>query len=147
MDREQVATLLGLTQEQKQALKNYSAEEEEVLYASAYGLYASGQYKAAADLFTQLILNAPFVEKYWKGFASCKQMLTEYKAALQAWSVLALLCEKDPWAHFHAAECLLTMGQKQEALKALNCTKSLLGASEDHLALNAKIELLKESCK
>ncbi len=118
-----------------------SVEEQETVYAAAFGNYELGSYAEASSLFTALVLASPFKESHWRGLASSRQMEEKYQEALQAWSLVALLAEHDPLPHFHAAECLLTLRNAGEAIKALNCAETRL--STDEPALRSKIELLK----
>lgn len=114
--------------------------KEEQLYAAAYALYEQSDFQEAIALFTQLVLLNTFEEKYWRGLASSHQMQAHYHEALQAWSLVAILNEKDPYSHFHAAECLFSLNDKQEGLKALVCAEERL---MDH-SLRDKIESLRQ---
>ena len=115
-------------------------EMERQLYFTAFGLYEKGDYRSAGQLFTQLVLSDPYSEHYWKGLASSKQMARDYMAAVHAWSMVALLDEGDPLSHFHAAECFLSLEEKEEALKALDAALNLCRTDEQ---LRDKINLLK----
>ncbi len=115
-------------------------EMERQFYATAFGLYEKGDYRGASQLFTQLVLTDPFSAHYWQGLASSKQMAREYMAAVHAWSMIALLQENDPLPHFHAAECFLSLEEKDEALKALDAALDLC---QDDERLCNKIHLLK----
>lgn len=111
------------------------------VYAAASSSYEAGDYEKAALLFASLAQSAPFEEAHWRGVASSRQMLLDYESALHAWSIVALFNEEDPWVHFHAAECLLSLGQKGEAAKALDMADvRLKDQMED---LRDKIELLR----
>ena len=134
---EQTAELLGMSAEEA-----FSVEEQEELYVHAYRSYESGDYAQSAGLFTKLVLCNPFSQKFWKGLASAEQMQSQYRAALHAWSIYTLLEDKDPYAHFHAAECLLSLEEKQDALKALSAAESHL--LDRDTALRSKIEILKQ---
>lgn len=115
--RQEVMEILGISEKE---VSKVPLEKEREFYAIAYGLYEKGDFRGAAALFTQLVLTDPFSEHYWQGLASSKQMAKEYLAAVYAWSLVALLREGDPEPHFHAAECFLSLEEKEEALKALN---------------------------
>ena len=117
-------------------------QKQELLYATAYALYETGDYAGATDVFTTLCLKSPFSEVYWRGLASSRQMQKEYEAALPAWALVALLCEKDPLPHFHAAECYLSLQNREEALKALKAAEGLLTTSQEHARLKEKIQIL-----
>lgn len=133
----QVMEILGISEKEVSPIP---LELERQIYASAFGLYEKGDYRAAAQLFTQLVLTDPFSENYWRGLASSKQMAREYLAALHAWSLVALLNENDPLPHFHAAECCLTLEEKEDALKALDAALDRASGNE---TLTEKIHLLK----
>ena len=119
-------------------------EEKEAFYAAAYGFYQTGDYEKSEQFFTHLVLNDPFDKRFWKGVASSRQMQKKYQEALHSWSVLCLFDPKNPLPHFHAAECLLSLNQYEEAEKALNCSERLI--DETHL-LKEKIIDLKNLCR
>jgi type III secretion system low calcium response chaperone LcrH/SycD len=121
-------------------VKRLEGRDQVAVYAAAYTHYQTGDYLQAGDLFTQLIFSNPFQEKFWRGLAAARQLENKYEEALHAWGLVALLQESDPISHFHAAECLVSLGNKEEALKALNHAQEL--AADD--ALQQKIELLRE---
>ncbi len=115
-------------------------DEQEAIYTSAFSHYENGEYPAAADFFTHLVLCDPYSEKYWRGLASARQMEGKYEDALHAWSLSAIIAEGDPWPHFHAAECLLSLGNKSEASKAL--LEARRCNSKNDTELKGKIECL-----
>lgn len=109
---------------------------EKELYAQAYALYQKEEYRKASFLFTRLVLINPFLSAHWRGLASSKQMAKDYEGALQAWALFCLLEPKAPDGHMHAAECLASSGNQEEAKKALQCASDLLSTSDsriDHL--------------
>ncbi len=118
----------------------WAPEQQPSLYAAAYGLYNQGDYQQSASLFTELVLSDALEVRHWSGLAAAQQMQSHFKEALHAWSIVALLAEEDPWPHFHAAECLLSLGEKEEGLKALD---SALKKTQDDELLYSKIEGLK----
>ncbi len=118
--RQEVMQILGIPEE-----KLISPEQEKTYYTAAFTLYEKKAYRKASHLFTTLVLTNPFAIHYWQGLASSKQMSREYEAALQAWSLVALLNTEDPLPHFHAGECLLRLNEKEEAEKALNAALAL----------------------
>jgi secretion system chaperone SscA len=119
-----------------------SQKEQDGLYASGYSSYTSGNFGQASKLFSSLVLANPYDERYWRGLASSKQMEGQYEEAARAWAMVSLLVDKDPMPHFHAAECLTSLHDSEQALKALNMSESLLNA--DSQELRSKIQLLKK---
>lgn len=96
------------------------------IYTLAYELYEAGRYKEAASVFTRLVLTDPMEENFWRGLASSRQMQRKFEEALHAWSLVALLAERDPQPHFHAAECFFALHDPEEAEKALRLAEARL---------------------
>lgn len=134
--QQEVMQLLGISEKE---ISTVPLEKEREVYALAFGHYEKGDYRGAAQLFTQLVLTNPFSEHHWQGLASSKQMARDYRAALHAWSLAALLNEGDPKPHFHAAECFLSLDEKEDAAKALDVALSCCNDER----LREKIHLLK----
>lgn len=120
-----------------------SCEEQERIYTAAHKLYETGAYPKALEFFLQLTHTGPFEEAFWRGQASCYQMLGAWDEALHTWAMCALLKEEDPLPHYHAAECLLSKNEKAEALKALAKARDL-STKEDNQSLLVKIETLEQ---
>jgi type III secretion system low calcium response chaperone LcrH/SycD len=133
----EVMKILGISEKEASPL---TLDQESSLYNRAYGLYEKEDYRAASQLFTQLVLTDPFSKEYWQGLAGSRQMSREYLAAVHAWGLAALLDEADPLPHFHAAECLLCMEEKEEALKALDAALACC----DDSSLQEKINRVKQ---
>ncbi|MBS0630172.1 MAG: hypothetical protein JSS30_08145 [Verrucomicrobia bacterium] len=119
-----------------------SAREREMVYAAAYGMYEVGDYEKSANLFELLVLNDPHELRFWQGLASSRQMNRQYQSALHAWSIVCLLGGHQPQSHFHAAECYLSIGDLEQAGKALNCAKFHLKKNSSDLS--NKIEELRK---
>lgn len=136
----QIASLL-----QCNAADAFSPQQQEQLYALGYQYYNQARYTDAVDCFTKLSLCNPFMQPYWYALASSEQMQAHYTEALHAWGVIALLQEKNPQPHFHAAECYFSMQEFDEAFKALRIAESLLTQSAEDQALLSKISALKEA--
>ncbi|MFS8563006.1 MAG: tetratricopeptide repeat protein [Rhabdochlamydiaceae bacterium] len=96
-----------------------SEEEKEGLYAFAFDAYTCGNYEEGVKVFKHLIAVASLTPKYWKGLASCLQQSGNLEEAISSWAMVVLLDENDAMAHFHAAQCLTAIGNKEDALKAI----------------------------
>ena len=54
------------------------------------------------------------------------QKLKEFDNALMAYAMTTLIDDIDPMPHFHAAQCYFELGNKDEALKAINLAEALV---------------------
>ncbi len=120
-----------------------TSEDLSLLYNLAHGLYEAGDYTKALEIFQCLTLNQSLNPKHWMGLASTLQMQKNYQHALTAWSVTAILSE-DPIIHFHAADCLWMLGEKEKAMLALDEAENALNGSKAHHELKDKIAVLKQ---
>ncbi len=120
-----------------------SAEIEQS-YAYGFAHYAQGNYREAADIFRILCTRRPLEARFWFGLGATLQQGESYSEALHAWAMTALLSTKDPFPHFHAAECYLSLKEISEAGKALREAASKI---EGLHPLKEKIQLLEEQWK
>lgn len=111
------------------------------LYTQGYAFYQQGQYDKAIETFHLLTMQNPLEKTYRKAIASCYQMQPDYEKATESWAICALLDKKDPYPHYHAAECLISLGEKKDALKALKEAKKRL-THKTKEQLEGKIDLL-----
>lgn len=110
-----------------------------MIYTDAFFQYQSGNYAEAIDAFRLLCTHEPLEGKFWFGLAASLQESKDYEQALQAWAVTSLLKPNDPYPHFHAAECYLSLANLADATKALD-----EAASRANTSLQEKITLLRE---
>ena len=111
-------------------------------YAEAYALYQAGKLDHAADLFRTLCTQDPMDPRFWFGLGSCLQESHDCQNALYAWAMAALLDPTNPYPHFHAAECLISLRKMPDAGKALKEAKAR--ASTETHPLYGPIEVLEE---
>lgn len=113
----------------------------EPFYAYAYAQYGGGNLTEAADLFRLLCTRRPLEARFWFGLGATLQETGSYGDALHAWAMAALLRGEDPYPHFHAAECYLSLNERTEAIKAL--AEAAIRAQNEH-PLSGKISVLKK---
>ena len=103
---------------------NLKQENLEGLYALAYNLYSSGNFKDAETVFRALCIYDHKDIRYWMGLGGCRQALGKYQEAIEAYSmggsVAALLSNPEPF--FYAAKCFLKLGDKENAIDTLRIT-------------------------
>lgn len=142
MSPTKIADLLQPNKKDLQDLKHLTIDEKEKLYEIGGVLYSSGEYRKASYLFSYLVLSDPLISCSWHGLASCKQLLKEYSAAIEAWNVVSKLQPQDPLGYFHAAECYLSIQQKKKALQKLDQAEKLC---KEGTLLQNRIQILKST--
>lgn len=113
--------------------------DPEVFYAQAYSFYQAGLAAEAAKIFQVLCARFPLEAQHWFGFGASLQENKEFEKALPAWAMTALLDPKNPYPHFHAAECAASLQQTNDALLALQEAKALIDLNHP---LYSKISVL-----
>lgn len=118
-----------------------SDDAVEEFYAFGFAHYGSGNWGKAADVFRVLCTRRPMESKFWFALGATLQEAGSYQDALYSWAMVALLKKEDPYAHFHAAECCLSLRMTQDAAKALREVEKLLDQGHP---LKEKVALLKQ---
>lgn len=140
MINDRIARLLQPDKIDSQGLQRLNIKEKKEAYELAYTFYSSGEYIKASWLFINLTIADPLIDCFWRGLASCKQLLKEYKTAIEAWEAVCTLQPKDPSGYFHMAECYISMENKKIALLYLDKAEDLCLNSS---FLKNRIQLLK----
>ena len=115
---EGVKTLIETGATLKQ-LKGVSNAELEAVYSLAFGYYRTAKYDEAAKLFQFLVLFDHLNAKFWFGLGAVQQALKDYTNAVASYGYCSFLNLENPKPQFHAAECLLAMGDKGNAASAI----------------------------
>jgi type III secretion system low calcium response chaperone LcrH/SycD len=121
-----------------------SEAEAEEFYTFAHAQYESGSLKMARDAFNVLCIRKPLEHRFWFGYAATLQEEKKFEQALSAWAMAALLDCKNPYPHYHAAECSLSMNNLKDAKLALKETNKRIEVGHP---LYDRIPLLKEAWK
>ena len=101
-----------------------TAIDLESSYAQAYALYQAGHAQKAADIFRGLCSLFPSEARFWFGLGASLQENREYRKALYAWAMNALIDPANPYPHFHAAQCLISLEQISDAKRAIHEAKT-----------------------
>ncbi len=120
--------------------KGLSAQGADYFYSHGFALYNGGNVPEALEVFEVLSAQRPLESRNWVAFASSLQELKEYERALRGWAMAAILDDSNAYPHFYAAQCHLSLGQKEEANTALSAAAKRAATEE----LQDKIKLLKE---
>ncbi len=124
-------------------LPELSDNEVERFYSFGFAQYGSGNWNQAADVFRVLCTRRPLEPKFWFALGATLQEARSYEEALQSWAMAALLKKEDPYPHFHAAECCLSLQMVKDAAKALRESEVRTQDEPKH-PLKEKITLLRQ---
>ncbi len=127
-----------------QEILGYTSEKMEKFYEGAYNLFQMQEYEKASDAFIFLTTLNPYVHSYWLGLGMAEQLKDHYNSALMAYSMANLTNMENPIPHYHSAKCYLALGDKINAMIALETTLSIAAATDQHLDL---VESVKAALK
>lgn len=125
---------------------NMKPEVLEGLYSLGYNLYTSGNFTDAETIFQALCLYKHSEIRFWMGLAGCRQANGNLPGAVDAYSMAGVAGGlSDPSPFLYAANCYIKLGDKENAIGAL---QGLLTLGEDgndaHVQCRSKAsELLK----
>lgn len=127
------------------------AQEKELtpqeLYTIAYSLYLNGKYQNALNCFQVLVTMDVNSARYWMGLAASHHMLKNYRGAISSYALAALIDNKNPQIHFHAAECFFALKEGTQALNALATAEQLATNHKDNVQLLTRVTLLRNAWK
>lgn len=121
---------------------SFTHEDISLLYSLGVNLYDHSQYEDAKIVFQRLVLAQSHEARFWIALGASLQMLKSYEEALTAWAMASLIEDSNPVPHFHAAECLFSVHQYDEAHKALQEAKQRV---QGHEPLVKKIQALEKA--
>lgn len=119
----------------------------EGIYAQAYRLYNTGKYSDATHLFRLLIMLNPTEFRYMLGLAACFHMLKEYKNAIQAYTMCAVLDPQSPIPHYHSADCFLQMKDPLSSMLCLELAIKRAGDKPEYAKVKERAVMSMESIK
>jgi type III secretion system low calcium response chaperone LcrH/SycD len=112
--------------------EDFTDAAAEHFYTYGYAQYKFGNVQQATHVFRLLCMRRPFESRFWFGLGAAYQELKQYEPALKAWAMAAITQQTDPYPHFHAAECALSLHQLKDAKLALQETERRIANDQDH---------------
>lgn len=99
---------------------NMKPEVLEGLYSLGYNLYTSGNFTDAQTIFQALCLYKHSEVRFWMGLAGCRQANGNLQGAVDAYSMAGVAGGlSDPSPFLYAANCYIKLGDKENAIGAL----------------------------
>ena len=100
-------------------MKGITDAEMEAIYSMGYSFYTTGRYDDAEKVFRFLVLFDHLNAKYWIGLGAVQQVKKLYGDAIVSYGYASFLDLENPKPQYHAAECFLALGDKENALSSL----------------------------
>ncbi len=95
-------------------------EEVEVLYTVAYEQLQKRKLDIAEQIFSYLVLYESQDFRFWIGMGIVKQMNEEWRKAIDAYSMAAILDADNLYPYMHSIECFLQLKDYLLASKAVD---------------------------
>lgn len=146
LTKERVEEIIGSGGSAADAM-GFDEKDVEVLYNLGYTEYQQQKYAEAAITFSFLCQVEHRDARFWMGLGGAWQMLQNYPGAAAAYSMAADCDPPDPKAPLHGAECLLALGQVEEALDALDQAIDWAPATDEPQATLDRIRVLYEAAE
>lgn len=107
-------------------VKGINNEELDAFYAVGYNLYQQKKLDEARKVFQFLALHQHLDCRFWLGLGGCYQRMGDYKNAINAYTVAALVDATNPLYSSHACECYIAQQDWPMAEKALEASRTLV---------------------
>ena len=91
----------------------------EALYAIGHQAYSVGDYDRAIDLFGSLVMLNPHDRRFPMALGSAHQMKGNHERAINYYLMASTHDMMDPVPVFHMGECLIALGQVEQACDCL----------------------------
>ena len=108
-----------------------SESELEAIYSVGYNLARVGKFADAEKVFRGLVMLDHLSAKYWYALGSVLQQQRKFDVALQVFQLSAFLDSDDPKPQLRCAECHLALGDRENALNALDAMEFMAAKDTD----------------
>jgi type III secretion system low calcium response chaperone LcrH/SycD len=128
-------------------LKGLEDRHLEALYAMGHQAYGVGDYERAIDLFEYLVILNPLDRRFPLALGSALHMKGSHERAIHYYLMASTLDMMDPVPVFHMGECLIALGQVEQARDCMGfVVRQAHGAALAHLRERASgiLDLLPE---
>lgn len=121
---------------------DYTDYDYEVLYALGHSLYNQGRYMDAMKAFGYLVVHNHLEKRFMNAFASSLQMIKSYEEAIKYYSLTSVMDMGDPSPTFHTCECLLALGQTDDARQGLALVIAQCDSDAQYAPMKVRAEAL-----
>ena len=125
----------------------FKEADQESIYTVGYQLYQSGKIQDAAKVFRFLGLMDPLNRKSLFALAACEKALGNYRAAIDLFSVAALLDIQDQQAFFEIGVYYMSLEEFDHAHSAFSTVAFFAGKPGGQTALKQRAKKMLEVCE
>lgn len=128
-------------------LNEVSSDTLEQLYALGFSQYDAGKYDEAHKIFQALCVLDHYDPRFFLGLGACRQALGQHQLAIDSYSYGAMMDLNEPRFPFHAAECLLQMGDLDGAESGFHSAQLIAAARPELAELASRAGTMLEAVK
>jgi type III secretion system low calcium response chaperone LcrH/SycD len=128
-------------------LNEVSTDTLEQLYTLGFNQYHAGKHDEAHKIFQALCVLDHYEARFFLGLGACRQALGQFRLAIDSYSYGAMMDLQEPRFPFHAAECLLQLGDLEGAESGFHSAQLLAAAKPELAELAARAGIMLEVVK
>lgn len=128
-------------------LNDVSSDTLEQLYALGFNHYGAGKHEEAHKIFQALCVLDHYDPRFFLGLGACRQAMGQFRQAIDSYSYGAMMDLNEPRFPFHAAECLLALGELDGAESGFYSAQLIAAARPALADLAARADIMLEAVK
>lgn len=106
-------------------MRGLGPDEVEAIYSMGYTYYQVGKLEEAEKVFRFVCLLDHLDGKYWLALGAVLQSRRQFDEAVKVYANILLTDMREVRAYYRIAECKLALGDRAEALEALELLKKV----------------------
>ena len=106
-------------------MRGMSPDEVEAIYSMGYTYYQVGKLDEAEKVFRFVCLMNHLDSKYWLALGAVLQTQRKFAEAVKVYANIMIIDMHEAQAYYRLAECKLALGDRAEALEALEMLKNV----------------------
>lgn len=123
-------------------LHGFTEQEYEAVYSLGYNQYKQGKFAEATRYFQFLTFYNHYEPRYSKALGASLQMQERYTDAINAYTMAIIMDAMDPEPMLRMAECLIALGNVDDAQETLDCVTKVCDETGKHNTIKARAEAL-----
>jgi type III secretion system low calcium response chaperone LcrH/SycD len=126
-------------------LRGLGPQDIETIYSIGFNFYNQAKYEQAEPMFQFACVYSHLEPRYWMALGNCRQMMKNYKGAVDAYGFAFMLDNKDPWPTIQTAICYLAQGNKELAADSLTLADRSIRNGGGNETARQRIQALRQA--